>query len=52
MFTEKMTQGTDAIKHTIEGVDKKVKENPWRYVATAAVSAFLLGFLLNRNRNK
>jgi ElaB/YqjD/DUF883 family membrane-anchored ribosome-binding protein len=52
MFTEKIAQGTDTIKHTITVVDKKVKENPWTYVATAAVSAFLLGLFLNRSRDK
>lgn len=52
MFTDKITQGTDTIKHTIKIVNKKVKENPWTYVGAAAVSAFLLGLFLNRGRDK
>ena len=52
LFTEKIAQGTDAIKHSITVIDKKVKENPWQYVGAAAASAFLLGLFLNRSRDR
>ena len=51
MFSEKITQGTDVAKKTMVEVDKKVKANPWPYVATAAMGAFLLGFFLQRRRD-
>lgn len=51
MFSEKIAQGTDVAKKTMVEVDKKVRANPWPYVATAAVGAFLLGFFLQRRRD-
>lgn len=52
MFTEKIAQGSDKAKQAITEIDKNLKENPWMFVATAAASAFLLGFFLDKGRNK
>ena len=52
VFADKISQGTEAVTHTITSVDKKIKENPWPYVAGAAAGAFILGFLLHRNNDK
>jgi len=52
MFSEKLAHGTDTVKHTISTVDKRMKENPWPYVASVAAGAFILGFLLHRSDHK
>ncbi len=52
MFGEKIAQGTDSAKKTIADVDKKVRANPWPYIATATMGAFLLGLFLHRQREK
>ncbi len=52
MFGEKIAQGTDTAKKTMEAVDKKVRANPWPYLATAAMGAFLLGLFLHRGKEK
>lgn len=52
MFSEKIAQGTDVAKKTMADVDKKVRANPWPYLATAAMGAFLLGLFITRRREK
>jgi ElaB/YqjD/DUF883 family membrane-anchored ribosome-binding protein len=52
MFGEKIAQGTETAKKTMENVDKKVRANPWPYLATAAMGAFLLGLFLRKGRER
>ena len=52
MFSEKMAKGADTAKKTMAVVDKKVRENPWPYIATATMSAFLVGLFLQKRRAK
>jgi ElaB/YqjD/DUF883 family membrane-anchored ribosome-binding protein len=52
LFTAKLAQGTETVKHTAKVLDEKVRKNPWPYVAAAAAGAFLLGFVLHKSKHE
>ncbi len=49
--TEAIELGGERAKQMAEDVDERVKENPWAFIAGAAVGALLLGFILGASRN-
>ena len=50
---EWMEGGEETLRDVASEVDEKVHENPWQYIAGAAVGALLLGFILgSSSRNK
>jgi ElaB/YqjD/DUF883 family membrane-anchored ribosome-binding protein len=40
----------ERIKKTATAVDEQVHDNPWPYIGGAAVTAFLLGFIIGRKK--
>lgn len=47
---EAIAEGGETVKKAAKEVDKRVRENPWRYLGGVAVASLVLGYFMGSKR--